>query len=95
MTLSNPSSGSYAVKVNTDGTSIGSVRMQLSGTKTVDRTENIAPYSLYGDNGENDLTGESLPVGRYTLTATAYQNRKLGGNKLGTLTVSFTVTQGN
>ena len=91
-TLDDPASGSYGIRVKTQsGAAIGSVRLQLTGGKSVDRTENVAPYSLYGDDGDNDLHGEALPVGTYTLTATAYSERALGGDQLGTLSVSFTV----
>ena len=94
--LADPSGGSYAVRADVDpNATIGSVSLALSGTKTVSRTENIAPYSLYGDGGANALSGQSLPVGSYTLTATAYSERQLGGDQLGTLAVSFTVTQAN
>ena len=51
------------------------------------------PHSLYGDEGEGEeitLTGESLPVGAYTLKATAYSE---AGEALGILEVSFTVEQ--
>ena len=41
---------------------------------------------------DGNLNGESLPTGEYTLTATAYAERGLGGAVLGTLAVSFTVT---
>ena len=68
------------------------MRLQLTGAETHDQTENITPYSLYGDSGGN-LSGESLPVGEYTLTATAYSEARLGGNFLGTLKVSFSVTE--
>ena len=61
----------------------------------MDRTENITPYSLYGDQGKNNLNGEPLPTGTYTLTATAYSGKRLAGDQLGTLTVSFTVTAPN
>ena len=57
----------------------------------------LAPHSLYGDNASgpnSNLNGESLPVGSYTLTAVAYAEAALGGDKLGTLEVSFTVTKG-
>ena len=92
LTLADPANGSYGIRVNTrSGAQIGSVRLQLSGAKSVDRTENWAPYTLYGDQGDSALNGESLPVGSYTLTATAYSEGRLGGDVLGTLTVSFTV----
>ena len=94
LALDDPGGGSYGIRANTGaGREIGSVRLQLSGAKSVDRTGNDAPYSLYGDNGENGLSGGNLPVGSYTLTATAYSEAGLDGDVLGTLTVSFTVTK--
>ncbi len=94
--LADPDGGSYGIRADVDpNTAIGSVRLELSGAKTVARTESVAPYSLYGDGGANDLHGESLPAGSYTLTATAYAESGLAGDKLGTLEISFTVTQAN
>ena len=92
LTLDDPTNGSYGIRVNIEpGVEIGSVRLQLTGGRSVDQTENIAPYSLYGDEGEGDLHGQALPVGSYTLTATAYSEGGLSGNQLGELAVSFTV----
>ena len=96
LTLDDPANGSYGIRVNIrSGTDIGSVRLQLTGGKSVDQTEGISPYSLYGDNGESDLNGDDLPVGSYTLTATAYSEGGLGGEELGILTVPFTVAKAN
>ena len=90
--LDDPDNASFGVRVDTGaGVTIGSVRLELSGQKTEARTENWAPYSLYGDDG-SALHGNSLPAGSYTLRATAYPNRGLQGNPLGTLEVSITVT---
>ena len=92
LALDDPVGGSFGIRADLEsGATIGSMRLQLTGAKTHDQTENIAPYSLYGDSGGN-LSGESLPVGEYTLTATAYSEARLGGNVLGTLKVSFSVT---
>ena len=94
--LADPDGGSYGIRANlADGRTVGSVKLELSGAKTVTRTENAAPYSLYGDGGANALNGESLPAGSYTLTATAYAESGLAGDELGTLEISFTVTQAN
>ena len=88
-----PVGGSFGIRADLEsGATIGSMSLELTGAKTHDQTENIAPYSLYGDSDGN-LSGESLPVGEYTLTATAYSEARLGGNVLGTLKVSFTVTR--
>ena len=89
LTLDYPASGSYGIRVDTkSGEEIGSVRLELTGEKNVGRTEGAAPYSLYGDEGEDELNGEGLPAGDYNLKATASSK---DGNVLGTLTVSFTV----
>ena len=92
LALDDPDGGSYGIRADLEsGATIGSMSLELTGEKTHDQTENITPYSLYGDSGGN-LSGESLPVGEYTLTATAYSEARLGGNVLGTLKVSFSVT---
>ena len=96
LVLDDPASGSFGIRVDTEpGEHIGSVRLQLTGARSADQTEGIAPYSLYGDEGEGALHGQSLPVGSYTLTATAYSEGGLGGDQLGELTVSFTVEAAN
>ena len=93
LALDDPDGGSFGIRADLgSGATIGSMRLQLTGEKTHAQTENITPYSLYGDSG-GDLSGESLPVGEYTLTATAYSEARLGGNVLGTLKVSFSVTE--
>ena len=90
--LDDPDNGSYGIRADLKaGETIGSMRLELTGAKEVDQTENIVPYSLHGDDADG-LHGESLPAGEYTLTATAYSERRLAGNILGTLVVSFTVT---
>ena len=93
LALDNPDGGSFGIRADLEsGATIGSMSLYLTGAKTHDQTENITPYSLYGDSGGN-LSGESLPVGEYTLTATAYSEARLGGDLLGTLKVSFSVTE--
>ena len=91
LTLKDPASGSYGIRVATDpDVEIGSVRLELTGAKTVSQTENYAPYSLYGDDADG-LHGEGMPAGAYTLRATAYSEKSLSGDDLGALEVSFTV----
>ena len=46
------------------------------------------PYSLFGDEGDDALHGENLPIGSYTLKATAYTE---DDEILGTLEISFSV----
>ena len=97
--LADPDGGSYGIHANLAvGETVGSVKLEITGAKAVTRTENTAPYSLYGDSYQgdaSDLYGQALPAGSYTLTATAYAESGLAGDELGALEVSFTVTQAN
>lgn len=53
VTLLDPDTGSDGIRADVDGvTSIGSLRLELSGANTANRTENVAPYSLYGDSNQ-------------------------------------------
>ena len=95
VTLDDPANGSYGIRVDVaENAEVGSVHLELSGSKTVSQTENIPPHSLYGDDGGN-LNGEGLPVGSYTLRATAYSEDNLGGDELQALEISFTVAETN
>ena len=96
LTLEDPASGSFGIRVDTDSGhddhgDIHKVELDLTGAKTEGKEEWVPPYSLYGDEGEGNLTGEDLPAGAYELEATAYDD---DGDVLGTLKVSFTVTAG-
>ena len=75
------------------GAAPGSVRLALSGAKTVTRTDDAAPWSLYGD-GAGRINGAALPPGAYTLSATAYADSGGRGEERGSLEVSFTVAAG-
>ena len=93
------SASSFAIRANlAAGETVGSVRFQLvrdgvNVTANGSKTESYAPYSLYGDGGENSLTGAPLPEGSYLLTATAHSEKDAGGEHLGRLEVSFTVVE--
>ena len=88
--LGDPDNGSYGVTVETEsGEQIASVRLELTGEeKSADLTDDTAPHSLFGDEGEDALHGEGLPAGSYTLKATAYTEYD---EILGTLEISFSV----
>ena len=78
LTLAAPAGDSYGIRVDTDSNhddhdDIHKVVLALSGGKTEGKTEWEPPYSLYGDSGAENLTGEDLPAGSYDLTATAYK----------------------
>ncbi len=82
--------GLGALEIRADlgaGESVGSVHFELGGAKTVERTENLAPYELFGGQG-----GETFGAGSYTLTATPYAERGLGGAAGVAASVSFTVS---
>ena len=91
LTLDDPAKGSYGlVAAVASDAGVGSVRLALTGAKTVTATDDAAPWSLYGGaNGQ--VQGEGLPAGSYTLSATAYAEAGGGGAELGTLSVSFSV----
>ena len=93
LALGDPENGRYGIRADTEsGEGIHRVALELTlestGEQRADRTDDAAPYSLYGDEGEDALHGESLPVGSYTLKATAYTG---DGETLGSLEISFTV----
>ena len=69
------------------GATVGSVRMELTGAQDSARTENLAPYALFGDKG-----GQAFPEGEYRIRATPYPERNLGGTPGPTLSVAFTVS---
>ena len=68
--------------------SVGSVVFALSGAKSALATDNEAPYALFAGSGQ------TLPVGVYTLRATACAEADSAGDELHTLAVSFTVAAG-
>ncbi len=72
------------------GAAIGSVGFDLTGAQSHLRTDNDAPYSLYGD-ADGRLEGRALSAGAYRLRATVHAERNLGGHGVQTLTVAFTV----
>lgn len=61
---------------------VESIRLELSGEETVDQTENVPPYSLYGDSGINNLDGERWQTGDYTLRVRAHKKDNLLGLKV-------------
>ena len=74
------------------GSKIGSVSLESTGALTHSHTDDVAPYTLFGEVGP-DIAGQSLPVGSHTLRATAYSGAGLTGTALQVLEVSFTVTE--
>ncbi len=69
---------------------VKSVRMVLSGTKSRGQTENVKPYTLYGDSN-GDSFGENFPNGNYTIKVDAYSQPNTGGNVVASRTVNFSI----
>ncbi len=81
-----------AIRAVTDPNPVGSVELMLSGEKVVNRLENGAPYTLFGDGPGGDFFGEIFCAGEYTITATPYPDRRRGGEAGIALTRNFTLT---
>jgi hypothetical protein len=73
--------------------SVGSVVLNLSGAEVNNRTESVAPYTLFGDIGTPpvDYIEWTPTAGAYTLTATPYTGTGGSGTAGTPLTISFTV----
>ncbi|MEP2279239.1 malectin domain-containing carbohydrate-binding protein [Maribacter sp.] len=78
-----------AIRADTSS-DVGSVQLMLSGDKTKNQTESLAPFSLYGDDVlTGDYGGELFAIGSYTITATPYINAGLTGEQGETKSVNF------
>ena len=91
--LATPSAHRYGLMATVASADVKSVGLALRGpgpTDRVTKTENYAPWSLTGDT-DGKAQGRALPVGSYTLVATAYAQKDLGGAVLGALSAAFTV----
>ena len=64
----------------------GSVRFELTGPRTVSRTDNTAPFTLF-----EDFVGQSLPAGSYQVSYTAYSRADGSGTAEDTGTATFTL----
>jgi len=67
---------------------VGSVKFELSGAHSSSRTENVAPYTLYGHTN-GDYSGNDFTKGNYNLTVTPYAEDDLTGEAGTPLTISF------
>ncbi|RNC88615.1 MAG: BspA family leucine-rich repeat surface protein [Allomuricauda sp.] len=69
---------------------VESVALQLSGDKNTSRTENVAPYAVFGDVA-GDYAGMVLGVGNFSIAATPYSGNGLTGTMGTGLTVNFSI----
>lgn len=81
------------IRANTDPSSVGSVSLNISGPVNNTRTENVAPYTLFGDSNGN-YAGVQFPLGTYTVSATPYSTANLGGTAGQPLTLQFSIVAG-
>ncbi|MCL6275671.1 T9SS type A sorting domain-containing protein, partial [Muricauda sp. 2012CJ35-5] len=81
------------IRANTNPSVVGSVSFNLSGPVNESRTENGAPYALFGDSGGN-YNSTNLPLGSYTLSATPFSNASLGGDIGQALSIQFAIING-
>ncbi len=79
---------SLNVRANTSPATVGSVVFKLQGATF--RTENVVPYALAGNNG-NDYANWLPTPGSYELQATPFSAAKGQGTAGSSLTVTFTV----
>lgn len=71
---------------------IESVRLELTGPLSNIRTENVAPYAIFGDSPPGNFNGETFAPGAYTITATPFSADGLGGDEGTSLTINFGFT---
>ncbi|SMD44497.1 delta-60 repeat domain-containing protein/Por secretion system C-terminal sorting domain-containing protein [Aquiflexum balticum DSM 16537] len=78
------------VRAETDPAIVGSVFMRLTGAVNASRTENVAPYALFGDNNGN-YSGRMLPTGNYTMYSMPFTQSSRRGTAGDPLTVNFSI----
>ena len=73
---------------------VKSVRLELTGPKEATRTENVAPYALFGDSGGN-FRGMEFDLGEYRIEGIPYSQSRAQGTEGASLVVSFTLSDNN
>ena len=68
-----------------------SVRLNLTGERIVSRTENVAPYALFGDFPQGNYFGREFELGMYTIAATAFSESRTQGIASEVLTINFSI----
>ena len=90
--LANYATDSFAIRVEvSDNGAVGRMELELTGPQTHSQTEYLVPWSLYGDEGVGNLTGRSLTVGTYGLSATVYTGSGEDSAVLDKQSITFTV----
>ncbi len=68
-----------------------SVRMNLTGELNASKTENVAPYALFGDFPRGNYFGREFELGMYTIAATAFSESRTQGIASEVLTLNFSI----
>lgn len=68
------SASSFNIRATVYGKNIKGVSMSLEGPVSESRTEEKAPYAVFGDQNGNYI-GKTFSAGTYTITAFAFNNR--------------------
>lgn len=78
------------IRANTNPSQVGSVVFNLTGTQTLNHTENSTPYAMNGNSG-TDYTSWSPLVGSYTLKVTPFSASSGTGMAGTAMTINFKV----
>jgi len=80
----------WSVVVTNSPDNTASVTFTLTGSVVNNQTENVAPYTLFGDSG-GDYAGVPLQPGNYALEVRAHRAANGGGTVLASLAIEFTM----
>lgn len=80
------------IRANTNPATVGSVRFSLNGKRNF-RKDNAAPYTLAKDVNGNLKPWKYTLYTEYTLTATAFSEKKAKGLEGGAKTITFKITK--
>jgi hypothetical protein len=86
------SAGNLSIVANVTGPIPGSVKMSLTGAKSIERIEIGAPYALCGNIGRDLLSCSGLTAGNYTVIAVLYSK---SGSVLFSANLDFAISQGS
>ncbi len=91
--LDDPSNEEYGFNFVGAPSGAESMTFGVDGPVSYDRLENVSPYSVFGNDGQ-DFWGTELPVGEYTIRAEAFSQDRGRGSSLGVQVFEFEVTDG-
>jgi hypothetical protein len=91
LNLSTLPTRNLSIRANTSSKNVGSVIFNINSLQRYNVTENIAPYTLFGDNNGSYTPWPSIATGNYTLKATAYTASAGTGTAGPTLTTTFSI----